>query len=71
MILVINVVDMCKSRGFCLMGFISGNRELLMLIPEDQRRNGIKNADLIADLPTEKALINGILLRTLLLSTFR
>ena len=42
-----------------------------MLIPEDQRRNGIKNADLITDLPTEKALINGILLRTLLLSTFR
>lgn len=71
MILVINVVDMCKSGGFCLRRFRSGNRELLMLIPEDQRRNGIKNADLITDLPTEKALINGILLRTLLLSTFR
>ena len=27
-----------------------------MSISEDQRRNGVKNADLISDLPTEKAL---------------
>ena len=27
-----------------------------MSIPEDQRRNGVKNADLISDLPIEKAL---------------
>ena len=31
-------------------------RELLIFIPEDQRRNGVKNADLIGDLPAEKAL---------------
>ena len=27
-----------------------------MSIPEDQKRNGVKNADLIGDFPTEKAL---------------
>ena len=27
-----------------------------MSVPEDQRRNGVKNADLINDPPTEKAL---------------
>ena len=56
MILMKNVVDMCKSGGFPLTKFISNNRELLMSILEDQRRNGVKNADLIDDLPTEKAL---------------
>ena len=56
MILVKNVVDMCKSGGFHLTKFISNNRELLISIPEDQRRNGVKNADLIGDLPAEKAL---------------
>ena len=56
MILVKNVVDMSKSGGFHLTKFISNNRELLISIPEDQRRNGVKNADLIGDLPAEKAL---------------
>ena len=56
MILVKNVVDMCKSGGFHLTKFISNNRELLISIPEDQRRNGVKNADLIGYLPAEKAL---------------
>ena len=56
MILVKNVVDMCKSGGFHLKKFISNNRKLLMSIPEDQKRNGVKNTDLIGDLPTEKAL---------------
>ena len=56
MILVKNVEYICKSGGFHLTKFISNNRELLMSIPEDQRRNGVKNADLIDDLPTEKAL---------------
>ena len=51
MILVKNVVDMCKSGEFNLTKFISENRELLKSIPEDQRRNGVKNADLIGDLP--------------------
>ena len=56
MILVKNVVDMCKSGGFHLTKFISNNRELLISIPEDQRRNGVKNANLIGNLPDEKAL---------------
>ena len=56
MILVKNVVDMCKSRGFHLTKFISNNRELLISIPEDQRRNGVKNSDFIGYLPAEKAL---------------
>ena len=55
-ILVKNIVDMCNIGGFHLTKFISNNRELLMSISEDQRRNGVKNADLISDLPTEKAL---------------
>ena len=55
MVLVKNVVDMCKSDRFHLTKFISNNRELLSF-PDDQRRNGAKNADLIDDLPTEKAL---------------
>ena len=56
MILVKNVVDMSKSGGFHLTKFISNNRELLISIPEDQRRNGVKNANVIGNLPDEKAL---------------
>ena len=56
MILVKNAVDMCRRGGFHQTKFISNNRELLMSIPEDQRRNGVKNADFIDDLPNEKAL---------------
>ena len=52
MILMKNVLYMCKSDGFHLTKLISNNSELLMSIPEDQRRNGVKNADLI----DEKAL---------------
>ena len=55
-ILVKNVLPMCKSGGFHLKKFISNIRELLMSIPKDQRRNGVTNADLIGDLPTEKDL---------------
>ena len=53
---LVNVVDMCMSGGFHLKKFISNNRKLLISIPEDQRRNGVKNSDLIGDLPAEKAL---------------
>ena len=56
MIPVKNVVDMNKSGGFHLTKFISNNRELLISISENQRRNRVKNADLIGDLPTEKVL---------------
>ena len=56
MILVKSVVNICKSGGFDLTKFIFKNRELLISIPEDQRRNGVKNSDLIGDFPTGKAL---------------
>ena len=60
-ILVKNVLDMCQSRGFHLTRFISNNRssnrELLISVLENQRRNGVKNADLIDDLPAEKVLV--------------
>ena len=56
MILVKNVVDMSRSGGFHLTKFISNNRELLISIPEDQRRNGVKDADLTNDRPAEKVL---------------
>ena len=51
MILVKNVVDMCNSGGFNLTKFTSSSMKLLIYIPEDQRRNGVKDTDLIGDLP--------------------
>ena len=52
-----NEVDMVKSDGLHLMNVIYNNRDLLMSYLEDQRRNSIKNADLIGNFPTEKALV--------------
>ena len=43
MILLKNGAGICKSGGFRLKKFISNNKELLMSIPEDQKRSG-KNA---------------------------
>ena len=54
--LVKDVISMCKSGGFHLTKFISNNKELLLSIPESQRRFGMKNQDLYGDLPNEKAL---------------
>ena len=56
MILVKKKVDMYKSDGFYLRKFIYSNRQLLMSILEDQRKNSVRNAYLIGDIPTEKAL---------------
>ena len=58
MIRVKNAVGMYESDGFRLTKFVSNNRELLISIPEDQRRNSVKNADLIGDIPTKKTLGN-------------
>ena len=55
-ILVKDAVSMYKSGGFDLTKFISNNKKLLMFIPENQRRYHLENADLIDDLPIEKAL---------------
>ena len=39
------------------MKFICNNKEVLATIPEDERRQGVRNQDLITDsLPTERAL---------------
>ena len=54
-ILVKDAVSMYKSGGFDLTKFISNNKKLLF-IPENQRRYHLENADLIGDLPIEKAL---------------
>ena len=55
-ILVKDAVSIYKSGGFDLTKFISNNKKLLMFIPENQRRYHLENADLIGDLPIEKAL---------------
>ena len=54
--LVKNVINMCKSGGLHLTKFISNNKELLLSVPENQRRMGVKDQDLLGDLPNEKAL---------------
>ena len=54
--LVKDVINMCKSGGFHLTKFISNNKELLLSVPENQRRMRVKDQDLSGDLPNEKAL---------------
>ena len=49
--LVKDVINMCKSGGFHLTKFISNNKELLLSVPENQRRMGAKDQNL-----SEKAL---------------
>ena len=54
--LVKGVINTCKSGGFHFTKFISNNKELLLSVPEHQRRMGVKDQDLSGDLPNEKAL---------------
>ena len=56
--LVKNVINMCRSGGFNLAKFISNSKELLISIPEDKRRPGLKDLNLLASMPVEKALGN-------------
>ena len=51
-----DVINICKSGGFHLTRFISNNKELLLSVPENQRKMGVKYQDLSGDLPNEKAL---------------
>ena len=44
--LVKNFINMCRSGGFNLTKFISNNKELLISIPEDKRRPGVKDLNL-------------------------
>ena len=55
--LVDDVRQMCKAGGFHLTKFICNDKQVLAMIPEEDRRQGVKNQDLITDsLPTERAL---------------
>ena len=48
---------MCKAGGFKLGKFISNDTVVLKSLQEDQRRKGVKDADLSSrELPVEKAL---------------
>ena len=46
---------MCQAHGFNLTKFIS-NKVVIQSVPEYDRRNGVKTADLDTSLPLEKAL---------------
>ena len=51
------IQKMCGAGRFNLTRFISNNKLVLMSIPEDHRKEGSKDADLVnEDLPTERAL---------------
>ena len=55
--LVDDVRQMCKAGRFNLTKFIWNDKEVLAMIPEEDRRQGEKNQDLITDsLLTERAL---------------
>ena len=52
-----DVINMCKSGDFHLTKFISNNnKELLLSVPENQRRMGVKDQNLSGDLPNGKVL---------------
>ena len=56
--LVDDVRQMCKAGGFHLTKFICNDKQVLAMIPEEDRRQGVKNQDLITDShPTESALV--------------
>lgn len=55
--LIQNVIKMCADGGFNLTKFTSNSMEVLMSLPEEKRRKGVKNEDLLSgDIPEDKAL---------------
>ena len=54
--LVQKVINMCKSGGFNLTKFLSNSKELLATIPEEKRKEGVKDKDHSGDLPNDKTL---------------
>ena len=54
--LIENVKAICLSGGFKLTKFLSNNKRVLQSIPEEDRRKGVKDKDLVGDLPSEQAL---------------
>ena len=48
---------MCNAGGFNLTKFISNHKLVLMSIPENHRKEGVKDADLVnEELPRERPL---------------
>ena len=54
--LIKNVKAMCESGGFKLTKFLSNRKQVLQSIDEADRRQGVKDKDLMGDLPAERAL---------------
>ena len=54
--LIKSVRSMCNERGFNLTKFVSNDKEVLHLIPETYKRNGVKDKVLRRKLPDEQAL---------------
>ena len=54
--LIKNVKAMCESGGFKLTKFLSNSKQVLQSIDEADRRQGVKDKDLMGDLPAEQAL---------------
>ena len=53
--LIKNVKVMCLSGGFKLTKFLSNNKRVLQYILEKDRRKGVKDKDLVGDVPSEQA----------------
>lgn len=54
-----NVTSMCKAGGFRLTKFVSNNKEVLLSIPEDDRKTGFTDCELLSgdtDLPSDSTL---------------
>ena len=55
--LIEDVINMCAKGGFNLMKFTSNEKKVLVKIPEEKRRKGMKNEDLTKRyIPGEKSL---------------
>ena len=54
--LVKNDINMCRSCEFNLTNFISISKELLIPIPDNKSRPGVKDLDLLECVPVDKAL---------------
>ena len=49
-----NVINICRNGRFNLTKFISNSKELLISIPEDKSRPGVKDLNLLQDVPVKK-----------------
>ena len=54
--LIKNVKAICASGDFKLTKFLSNSKQVLQSIDEADRRQGVKDKDLMGDLPAERAL---------------